>query len=128
MPFSQQDADKAYEQYQIETGKHFAAKDAKGLTSMYHPDSVLISQGEWAAYGLEEILKRNKEIINMPFNFNVKPEATTFSNNGEFIYHKSFFYQKQDPKKSGWYSVILKRGDDGKYLVYHDIFNMKDLF
>ena len=44
------EADKIIQKIQDEYEKHWKAGDAKGLTSHYHPDAVLIHQGNWAAY------------------------------------------------------------------------------
>uniref|UniRef100_A0A914Y7M6 DUF4440 domain-containing protein n=1 Tax=Panagrolaimus superbus TaxID=310955 RepID=A0A914Y7M6_9BILA len=104
--------------------KYFVAKDAKGLTSLYHPDAVLIHQGKWCVYGTDEILKKNEEIVNMTWDFDLEEVSTEGTGDGKFVIHKSNFTGKSDPNKKGWFAQIYMKGDDGKFLIVHDIFNM----
>uniref|UniRef100_A0AC35GD46 DUF4440 domain-containing protein n=1 Tax=Panagrolaimus sp. PS1159 TaxID=55785 RepID=A0AC35GD46_9BILA len=124
MTFSKEEAEKVKKHFHDETMKYFMAKDVKGLTSLYHPDAVLIHQGKWCAYGTDEISKKNEEIVNMTWDFDIKEVSTEATGDGKFVVHKSEFTGKQDPSKKGWFAQIYMKGEDGKYLIVHDIFSM----
>uniref|UniRef100_A0A914YT17 DUF4440 domain-containing protein n=1 Tax=Panagrolaimus superbus TaxID=310955 RepID=A0A914YT17_9BILA len=84
-----------------------------------------MQKGKWVAYGYDEILKKNEEIVKLSFSdFEVKEKPATVTLDGEFVHYSGSFEHKSDSKKNGWYAQVFKRGEDGKYLIYHDIFHM----
>uniref|UniRef100_A0AC34FY84 DUF4440 domain-containing protein n=1 Tax=Panagrolaimus sp. ES5 TaxID=591445 RepID=A0AC34FY84_9BILA len=119
------DADKVSKELHNQFTKYCKESDAKGLTSLYHPDAVLVKKGKWVAYGHDEILKKNEEIVKLSFSdFEVKEKPATATTDGEFVHYGGSFEHKSDSSKNGWYAQIFKRGQDGKYLIFHDIFHM----
>uniref|UniRef100_A0AC34GAM4 Uncharacterized protein n=1 Tax=Panagrolaimus sp. ES5 TaxID=591445 RepID=A0AC34GAM4_9BILA len=51
MSSSKADADKVSKELHNQFTKYCKESDAKGLTSLYHPDAVLVKKGKWVAYG-----------------------------------------------------------------------------
>uniref|UniRef100_A0AC35FBI6 DUF4440 domain-containing protein n=1 Tax=Panagrolaimus sp. PS1159 TaxID=55785 RepID=A0AC35FBI6_9BILA len=103
MTFSKEEAEKVKKHIHDKTMKYFMAKDAEGLTSLYHPDAVLIHQGKWCVYGKDEILKKNEEVIKMGWDFDMKDVSTEATGDRKIIVHKSELIGKSDPSIKGWF-------------------------
>jgi len=97
----------------------WAANDPDALARLFAPDGMALPNGQPAALGAENIRKVYAQGAGMPLA--LRPLA--FGASGELAYVIGGFGPAPDKPDFGKFSLVLRRGSDGRWLIVSDMDN-----
>ena len=125
MGLSKEEVDELVKKLQKEIEAAWETKDAQKVANFYHPNAVMVHTGKKSYYGRDTIVNLFKEFLKYPKNYSLADDTTNFeAGNGEYLITRGHWISESEDgsKRQFWYEQIMKKGSDGRYLIYHDEF------
>lgn len=109
------DVDRVLQDY----ARAWAANDTAALARLFAPDGMALPSGQPPAQGAERIRQAYAQGAGMPLH--LRPIA--YGSSGELAYVIGGFGAKADQPDFGKFTLVLRRGADGRWLIVSDMDN-----